>query len=39
VGHRVADLRGLVKDELVGTSTCTHLNDLLASLAQADHLV
>ena len=23
----------------LGTSTCTHLNDLLASLAQADHLV
>jgi len=39
VGRRVADLRALVKDELVGTSTCTHLNDLLASLSQADHLV
>jgi hypothetical protein len=38
VGRRVADLRGLVKDELVGTSTCTHLNDLLASLSQAGHL-
>jgi hypothetical protein len=38
VGHRVRDLRALVRDELVGTSTCTHLNDLLASLSQADHL-
>jgi hypothetical protein len=39
VGHRVTDLRGLVKSDLVGTSTCTHLNDLLASLSQADHLI
>ncbi|HVB90511.1 MAG TPA: DUF2889 domain-containing protein [Acidimicrobiales bacterium] len=38
VGRRVSDLRALVKNELVGTSTCTHLNDLLASLSQADHL-
>jgi hypothetical protein len=39
VGHPVAGLRALVRDDLVGTSTCTHLNDLLASLAQADHLI
>jgi hypothetical protein len=38
-GHPVAGLRALVKDELVGTSICTHLNDLLASLSQADALV
>jgi hypothetical protein len=38
-GRPVADLRALVKDEFVGISTCTHLNDLLASLAQADALV
>jgi hypothetical protein len=38
-GHPVAELRQLVKEEMVGTSTCTHLNDLLASLSQADHLV
>jgi hypothetical protein len=38
-GVPVAELRALVKDELVGTSTCTHLNDLLSSLAQADALV
>jgi hypothetical protein len=37
-GHPVPALRALVKDDLVGTSTCTHLNDLLASLAQADAL-
>jgi hypothetical protein len=39
VGRPVAGLRGLVRDELVGTSTCTHLNDLLASLSQVDQLV
>jgi len=38
-GHPVQTLRALVKDDLVGTSTCTHLNDLLTSLAQADALV
>jgi hypothetical protein len=37
-GRAVAELRSLVKEELVGTSTCTHLNDLLASLAQVDAL-
>ena len=34
-GRPVGELRALVKEELVGISTCTHLNDLLASLAQA----
>jgi hypothetical protein len=38
-GRAVAELRSLVKEELVGTSTCTHLNDLLASLAQVDSLL
>ena len=38
-GTAVAELRSLVKEELVGTSTCTHLNDLLASLAQVDSLL
>jgi Protein of unknown function (DUF2889) len=32
-GHPVADLRSLIKAEFRGTSTCTHLNDLLRSLA------
>jgi hypothetical protein len=39
VGQPVAGLRTLVKDDFVGTSTCTHLNDLLSSLSQADELV
>jgi hypothetical protein len=39
VGRRLGDLRALVRDDLVGISTCTHLNDLLASLAQAEELV
>lgn len=39
VGRRLGDLRAMVKDELVGTSTCTHLNDLLSSLSQAGVLV
>jgi hypothetical protein len=39
VGRRLAELPGLVRDELIGTSTCTHLNDLLASLSQAEQLV
>ncbi len=38
VGQPVSSLRSLVKDEFVGTSTCTHLNDLLSSLSQADQL-
>jgi Protein of unknown function (DUF2889) len=39
VGQRLGDLRQLVRDELRGTSTCTHLNDLLSSLSQAESLV
>jgi hypothetical protein len=39
VGRRVDDLRAMVRDDLVGTTTCTHLNDLLASLSQAGRLV
>lgn len=39
VGQQVGDLRALVRDDLVGTSTCTHLNDLLSSLFQAGRLV
>lgn len=39
VGRPVAALRELVRHEFTGTSTCTHLNDLLSSLAQADDLV
>jgi len=32
VGHRVTSVRELVRSSLRGTSTCTHLNDLLRSL-------
>lgn len=38
VGHRVAELRPLVTAELTGTSTCTHLNDVLRSLVGATSL-
>ena len=33
VGHPVADLPALVGDTFTGTSTCSHLNDLLRSIA------
>ena len=38
-GHRVAELRSLVRAEFRGISTCTHLNDLLRSLADVAILV
>ena len=34
-GQILPELRGFVRQRLVGTSTCTHLNDLLRSLADA----
>jgi hypothetical protein len=37
-GQLVEDLRGFVRQELTGTTTCTHLNDLLRSLADVDSL-
>ena len=33
VGRKVGELRGFVRQDLIGTTTCTHLNDLLRSLA------
>jgi hypothetical protein len=33
VGARASDLRAVVRRDFVGTSTCTHLNDTLRSLA------
>lgn len=33
VGATTDDLRGRIRSEFVGTSTCTHLNDVLRSLA------
>jgi hypothetical protein len=37
-GHRVSELRELVGREFRGTTTCTHLNDLLRSLAVLEGL-
>jgi len=39
VGHPLADLRPWVRATFVGTSTCTHLNDVLRGIADVDHLV
>jgi hypothetical protein len=38
-GHAAGELRDLVRREFKGTSTCTHLNDLLRSLADVRVLV
>ena len=38
VGVRVVDLRPEVRTELVGPSTCTHLNDVLRGLEDVDWL-
>lgn len=39
VGMRLADLRFRVRRELSGTSTCTHLNDLLRSVSDVEALI
>ena len=38
VGEPVTDLRRVVRREFTGTSTCTHLNDVLRLLADVDYL-
>ena len=38
VGFHLTDVRDRVRAELVGTSTCTHLNDLLRSLEDVNGL-
>lgn len=38
VGHHVGDVREFVRVSLRGTSTCTHLNDLLRSLGDVGSL-
>jgi len=38
-GHPVDELRTLVRTDFRGTSTCTHLNDLLRSLGDVTVLV
>jgi hypothetical protein len=35
----LSDLRFRVRKELTGTATCTHLNDLLRSVADARTLI
>lgn len=39
VGTRPGDLRERVRETFTGTSTCTHLNDTLRSLAAVPHLI
>lgn len=39
VGQPVGGLRTFVRRELTGVTTCTHLNDVLRSLADVDHLI
>ena len=39
VGHTLAGLRPLVRAEFVGTTTCTHLNDVLRGLTDVDHML
>ena len=38
-GMTLSDLHFRVRQELFGTSTCTHLNDLLRSVADAENLI
>ena len=38
-GMTLRELHFRVRQELFGTSTCTHLNDLLRSVADADALI
>jgi Protein of unknown function (DUF2889) len=38
-GMSLSELRGRVRGEFVGTSTCTHLNDTLRSIADLDALL
>ena len=38
-GMTVAELRGRIRGDFVGTSTCTHLNDTLRALGDLDALI
>jgi hypothetical protein len=38
-GMTLSDLHFRVRQELSGTTTCTHLNDLLRSVADAEALI
>jgi hypothetical protein len=39
VGHTLAGLRPYVRAEFLGTTTCTHLNDVLRGLTDVDHML
>ena len=39
VGMTLSELRGRVRGEFVGTTTCTHLNDTLRAIADLDSLL
>jgi hypothetical protein len=39
IGTPLASLRALVRREMTGTSTCTHLNDHLRFLGAAEDLM
>jgi hypothetical protein len=39
VGLKLADINSTVREQLQGTSTCTHLNDLLRSLGDVEALL
>jgi hypothetical protein len=39
VGHTLAGLRPYVRAEFIGTTTCTHLNDVLRGLTDVDHML
>jgi hypothetical protein len=39
VGHTLADLRPWVRETFVGTTTCTHLNDVLRGLSDVGALL
>ena len=39
VGHTLAGLRPYVRGEFIGTTTCTHLNDVLRGLTDVDHML
>jgi hypothetical protein len=39
VGHGLDDLRSHVRSQFVGTTTCTHLNDVLRGLTDVDVLI
>ena len=35
----LSDMRGRIRGEFVGTTTCTHLNDTLRAIADLDALL